>query len=782
MSTSSDATQRPPMSRWLVDAGGGIGLVLALALVAAFDRGKGVEVEAPVVDASFDVPPLPELPPLDSSVLATLDVPPPPPPLPPNDPEPPPAPQIEKPGPLDLWQAVNIGFVGGTRTFGVTAKLQADSAEKRLTLNQFGQTNQTMVSVDDNRALFFDASAGRVVQDLTSEGKTSAEDSTKVTDGRKIEVGMLGKPPWLCRWSYGGVEFEQWIDIERGDVSGRLDTFRIRYKMTNRDRVEHTAGLRLLLDTFIGTNDGVPFYIPGRQDVVDKPLVLKGDEVPETVLALEKTDLSDKEMTVVKLGFGQGNEERPGMLALTQWPGSRAVAERFTTEQWRAVENVPWAWSPARSFEHDSAAGIFYLPRALKPGESQTVSFTYGLGSLSSGSSSNASLSLQANGPFTAGQKFWVSAFVKRPTVGQTVRLTLPKGLTLANRESEEKSIPAGGEIAKVDWLVRIDPNVVGKQDLKAELVGRGITEKSTVNIDNAKPVVQVLITGNPLPGGRARVTAQLLNHTPGASVRLELPRGLKATSAEEQKLGLGPVGQASWVVDVEADFTGEADVAVRMMPGNIVGLGTVSARAGAMSLPRVVISDLPRAGSVFRVTAQVLFPSAGATARIDLPQGLQLYADESAGKSMTAGALAQPSWLVKAERGAGPDVTVSVRLNPGSVEASQSVRLLPPQTDLVVRLGKDQAALSEKPFWVVADISNPPASASAELVLPPGFRLAPGHNARKPLASADTAQAMWPVIASASAAEMSDLTVRVPGVGEKSVTVRCARSSLIER
>ena len=46
----------------------------------------------------------------------------------------------------------------------------------------------------------------------------------------------------------------------------------MRYRLDNQDTHEHTVGLRFLLDTYIGGNDGVPFLIPGQRELCSSAL------------------------------------------------------------------------------------------------------------------------------------------------------------------------------------------------------------------------------------------------------------------------------------------------------------------------------------------------------------------------------------------------------------------------------------------------------------------------------------------------------------------------------
>ena len=53
----------------------------------------------------------------------------------------------------------------------------------------------------------------------------------------------------------------QTVEIIPSSQSNLLDTCLVHYRMKNEDTQSHHAGLRFLLDTYIGDNDGVPFDI-----------------------------------------------------------------------------------------------------------------------------------------------------------------------------------------------------------------------------------------------------------------------------------------------------------------------------------------------------------------------------------------------------------------------------------------------------------------------------------------------------------------------------------------
>ena len=65
------------------------------------------------------------------------------------------------------------------------------------------------------------------------------------------------------------VQITQTVELVAGQESGQLDTCLVRYRIDNKDGMRHSVGLRFLLDTYIGANDGVPFLIPGQNQFCD---------------------------------------------------------------------------------------------------------------------------------------------------------------------------------------------------------------------------------------------------------------------------------------------------------------------------------------------------------------------------------------------------------------------------------------------------------------------------------------------------------------------------------
>ncbi len=136
----------------------------------------------------------------------------------------------------------------------------------------------------------------------------------------------------------------QEVEIVAGEQSRRLDTCLVRYLIENKDTRGHQVGIRFMLDTFIGFNDGVPFTIPGAAGLCDtKKLFTTSAEVPDFIQALEKDDPRDPG-TVAYLQFRLGKQvESPNRVMLGGWPNPDlqrlrlAAGESATNRLGRAV-------------------------------------------------------------------------------------------------------------------------------------------------------------------------------------------------------------------------------------------------------------------------------------------------------------------------------------------------------------------------------------------------------------------------------------------------------------
>jgi hypothetical protein len=237
----------------------------------------------------------------------------------------------------------------------------------------------------------------------------------------------------------------QEVQIVPGALSDRLDTCLVRYTVVNRGARERKVGLRVMLDTFIGSNDGVPFAIPGQPGVVTTPRVFRGDAIPDYIEAMERPDPHDPG-TIAHLGLR--GIHLPGV---TLEPVEKVVLCAYRDS------NIRWSAELAKEEENkpikDSSVFLYWAERDMKAGEARHMAFSYGLGTVSAPEESG-NLVLTAGGSFVVDNDFTVTAYVKKPEAGEKVRLTLPDGLRLVAGQAPEQGVQPGGDYTQVSWRV----------------------------------------------------------------------------------------------------------------------------------------------------------------------------------------------------------------------------------------------------------------------------------------------------------------------------------------
>src|SRR5690606_13411757 len=86
-------------------------------------------------------------------------------------------------------------------------------------------------------------------------------------------------------WRFGDIEATQILSIVRSTTTGSLDTAKITYIVTNLGSTPHQVGLRMMLDTMLGSNDGAPFRAGDKAITTDT--VYRLAEIPRFVQAFD---------------------------------------------------------------------------------------------------------------------------------------------------------------------------------------------------------------------------------------------------------------------------------------------------------------------------------------------------------------------------------------------------------------------------------------------------------------------------------------------------------------
>jgi len=356
----------------------------------------------------------------------------------------------------DPINRIHVQF-SDSRRFGISCPKLRDpnnpEEPKRLTRDARGITNNTCVRIDGYEYLFGHEipgirwardAKGRVLKDAPIPGKDSGRGWQSAMD---IEFQRL--------------HVNQAVQIVVGEQTRLYDTALVTYHLVNQDQVPHTVGLRVMLDTFIGANDGVPFYVPPTEDrparFVDKLEIMNQKQIPDYLMALETGKLDDPTATLAVLCPKIAGTEPMDKLVLCQWPQNSEARWGGTTAP------GDWSFQPMdlNPNARDSCAAMYWAQLVMHPGDRRTLAFTYGLGRMGQDRRGeetwNNRMRLIVGNRAKEGRPITVTALVKSGDAGQTVTLKPPAGLTLLPGESATKPVPpaTSAGYAQVTWRVQ---------------------------------------------------------------------------------------------------------------------------------------------------------------------------------------------------------------------------------------------------------------------------------------------------------------------------------------
>jgi len=287
--------------------------------------------------------------------------------------------------------------------------------------------------------------------------------------GRKGRYGDVASPVQVqdgrivCSYRLGDLKVTQQLSFVKSPTTRYLDTARIHYIVENVGQMTHAVGLRLLIDTMLGANDGAPLRAADQAMIGDA--MLSGARIPDYWQAFD----SLIEPSVTSQGTMAGGElTPPSRVAFSNWG-------MFADNLWDA-EIVPGReFIRSRESDLDSAVAMYWDPSALAPGEVRHYVTYYGLGGitlapgrLALGITAPAEVGLSSDGtaPFLA--VAYVHNTGEGPAHDLVARLDLPSGFKLAGGQSNTHSIGdlEPGQTAQVAWQVVATWASVGRADL----------------------------------------------------------------------------------------------------------------------------------------------------------------------------------------------------------------------------------------------------------------------------------------------------------------------------
>lgn len=406
-------------------------------------------------------------------------------------------------------------------------------------------------------------------------------------------------------WRVDDIVVTQVLGIAAGVTTGQPDTARIEYRVVNEGTTPRSVGLRIMLDTLLGRNDGAPFQVGGEAVVTDTAFT--DGSIPDYYQAFD----SLANPRVVSQGTLRAFDTTvPDAVYFSNW-GS--LADGVWDFDFRPGRDFARA---GEEFEQDSAVALFWNERPLAPGEARSYVTYYGLGGitiapghLSLGVTSPASL----EGSHTDDVVFEVRAYIEntgewiaRDTV---VRLENLAPLRIAGGSaSVNMGDLAPREARQVNWRVVVPPGTSGdftyrvavsSSNADANRVDRTVTVVSPASLEAVVRDVELSVVDgqwHPVPlmvETSITNTGQLDAHDVEATVTM--PIGLDFARGEGLTKRIGPVRAGETVT-----------VGWHLAPTGVVGnlpvslrLSSSNARIGRLPTAFVAVPRLDAALSI---------------------------------------------------------------------------------------------------------------------------------------------------------------------------------------
>jgi hypothetical protein len=266
---------------------------------------------------------------------------------------------------------------------------------------------------------------------------------------------------------------------------------------------------------------------------------------------------------------------------------------------------------------------------------------------------------------FEPGEIFSVLAKVTPPTPGQTLKLTLPRGLECVEGQPEQR-VPAAGPdgTGTVTWRVKI--LMPGRFPVRVES-STGVAQTKTLTIvqqDTGGGRFRVALDGDYAPGKSFTVTAHVVDPAEKQTVTLKLPADLQRVSGEEQQsVPSAPKGQSTrvqWTVKVQK--AGKFKLGVASSTGVTQWKTLTIENVAAGGKFAFDLTGEIKPGKEFYVVAKVTNPVKGQTLTLKLDPG-------------------------KLELVGGAETQPVEPAGPGVIEVRWTVRVRAPEGELRVRV-----------------------------------------------------------------------------------------------
>ena len=379
--------------------------------------------------------------------------------------------------------------------------------------------------------------------------------STQRRAGKGAKYGEVIQEPTvednkiITKTKYDNIVVEQILSIVKSSTTGLADSAQIKYRVINQGDEKEKIGLRVMLDTMLGENDGAPFRL--GEDTISTDKLYYKKQLDNFWQAFDS--ISNPQVT------SQGSFIGPDV----------STPDKVYFSDWGSLADGVWDFdfNPGQEFirkgeyEIDSAIAMYWVPEVIESGESQTYITKYGLGGitivpgiLSLGVTSPAEVTLDENN-----QSFPVVTYLENTSEIEarnvSIELKLPDKFN-AEEISRDLGNMEAGAISQITWNVSAEDMDNLPEDM---------TYRVVVNAENTDPneverrveflgppelnaditlMEKVESVNGRLEPNPFRIQAKINNSGEsslyGVDAEIILPPGLVTAASEKSKKNLG--------------------------------------------------------------------------------------------------------------------------------------------------------------------------------------------------------------------------------------------------
>lgn len=198
-------------------------------------------------------------------------------------------------------------------------------------------------------------------------GKTKKRAGISGKFGEVIKLPYIESNTIITKCKFGNIIATQSLSIIQGPASKLSDTVKILYTLENNSGTSSNVGIRMVLDTMLGTNDGAPFRVGERNILSEEKL--EGEQIPASWVVFDNLE----NPTVIAKGTLMGDDFLPpSKVIFSNWG---KVADNL----WDIPYVTGQSFQREGEEELDTAISLYFEEKDLPPGGSITYTTLYGL-------------------------------------------------------------------------------------------------------------------------------------------------------------------------------------------------------------------------------------------------------------------------------------------------------------------------------------------------------------------------------------------------------------------